>query len=61
MHKARSQGKIKTEKINKSCHPAGVLTKLLQGKEYAFKRGRLLGLRAKPSSSAAVATGASGA
>jgi len=61
----RSQGKIKTEKANKDRDLAGILTKPLQAKEYAFKRGCFLGLRvvppAKLSSSAAAATSASGA
>ena len=63
---ARSQGDIKTEKIDESFHPPDILTKLLQGKEHVFKRGRLLGPRAvppvKPSSGAtATAAGANGA
>ena len=45
---ARSGGKIKTAKICQSCHPAGILTKPLQGKEFEFKRARLLGLRTRP-------------
>ena len=65
LHVARSQGKTKTDLLDESCHPPGILTKPLQGKEYVFKRGRLLGLRvvppAKPSSGAATATSASGA
>ena len=65
MQEARAQGKTKTEKTDKGCHPADILTKPLQGKGYAFKRGRLLGLRiaplTKPSSSAAAAVGACGA
>ena len=65
VQEVRSQGKIKTKKIDESCHPAGILTKPLQRKESAFNRGRLLGPRvappAKPSPNAATATGASGA
>ena len=64
VQEARTQGKAKTEKISESCHPADILTKPLQGKECAFKRGRLLGIRvappAKPGSSKAAATGAGG-
>ena len=65
VQEARSQDKIKTEKTNEGCHPADILTRPLQGKEYAFKRGRLLGLRVVPpaelSYDAAVAMSASGA
>ena len=61
VQEARSRGKTKTRKIDESFHPADILTKPLQGREFVFKRGRLLGLKAvppaKPSSSAAVATG----
>ena len=46
---ARAQCKIKTEKIDEGCHPADILTKPLQGKEFEFKRGRLLRLRVTPS------------
>ena len=46
LQEARSQGKTKTEKTDESCHPPHIQTKLLQGKVYVFKRGRLLGLRA---------------
>ena len=48
---ARSQGKIKTEKTDGSCHLPGILTKPLQGKEYLLKWGRLLGLKAAPPAS----------
>ena len=62
---ARSQGKTKTEKTDKSCHPADIPTKPPHGKERMFKRERLLGLMvvppAKSSSSATAATGAGGA
>ena len=65
LQEARSKGKTKTEKIDESLQPLGILTKPLQGKEYVFKRGRLLGPRAvppaRPSSGATTATGASGA
>ena len=65
VQEARSQGKTKTEKANEDCDPAGILTKPLQAKKYAFKRGRFLGLRvvppAKLRSSAAAATSTSGA
>ena len=65
VQEARAQGKIKTEKIEKSCLPADVLTRTLQGKKFAFKRERLLGLRVAPptipSSSAAATASASGA
>ena len=44
----RSEGKIKTEKIDEGCHPADILTKPLQGKKFEYKRGRLLGLRVTP-------------
>ena len=45
---AKSEGKIRTEKIDQGCHPADSLTKPLQGKEFGFKRGRLLGRRVAP-------------
>ena len=45
---ARAEGKTKTEQVDQSCHPADILTKPLQGKEFEFKRARLLGLRAVP-------------
>ena len=45
---ARSEGKISTGKIDEGCHPAEILTKTLQGKEFGFKRRRLLELRATP-------------
>ena len=65
VQEARAQGKIKTETIDEGSHPADVLTKPLQERECAFKRGRLVGLRVapptKPSSSAAAAVSASGA
>ena len=61
---ARSEGKIRTEKIDEGCHPAGILTKPLQGKEFEDKWGRLLGFRvtppAGPSSGVGAAAGASG-
>ena len=61
---ARSEGKIRNEKINEGCHPAGIPTKPLQGKEFEFKRGRLLGLRvtlhARPSYGVGVTADASG-
>ena len=61
---ARSEGKIRTAKIDEGCHPAGILTKPLQKKEFEFKRGRLLGLRvtspAGPSSGVGAAADASG-
>ena len=48
VQEARSWGKTKTVKIHRSCHPAGILTKPLQGKEFEFKRARLLGLSTEP-------------
>ena len=48
VQEARSRGLIKTGKTNESCFPADILSKNLQGNEYALKRGRLLGLRAVP-------------
>ena len=48
MQEARSREKTKTKKIDEGCHPDDILTKPLQGREVAFKRGRLLGLRAVP-------------
>ena len=48
MQGGRSEGKIKTEKDDEGCYPADILTKPLQGKEFKFKRGRLLGHRARP-------------
>ena len=45
--------------LDESCHPPDISTKLLQGKEFVFKRGCLLGPKAtrplKPSSGAAMA------
>ena len=65
VQEARTQGKIKTEKIDKNCHPPGILTRPLQGKKFVFKWGRLLGLQVTPatksSSDAPLATEASGA
>lgn len=62
---ARAQDTTKTEKLDEGCHPADILTKPLQGKEFASKQERLLGLRVAPpaklSSSAAAAVSASGA
>ena len=54
---ARTQGKVKIEKSDGSCQPPETLPKPLQGKEFVFKRGRLLGFKptppAKPGSGAA--------
>ena len=36
---ARSQGKIKTGKVDEGSHPAEIMTKPLQEKECVFKRG----------------------
>ena len=61
---ARSEGKIKPEKTDEGCHPVEILTKPLQGKEFEFKRGRLVGPRftppARPSSNLDATTSASG-
>ena len=48
VQEARSGNKIKTVKIDPSCHSSDILTKPLQGKEFEFKRARLLGLRTGP-------------
>ena len=48
VQEARAQGRTKTWTIDEGCHPADILTKPLQGKEFAFKRGRLLELRFAP-------------
>ena len=40
----RVLGKIQTIKIDGSLHPAGILTKPLQGRGFVYKRTRILGL-----------------
>ena len=57
---ARSEGKVRTEKIGEDCHSADILTKPLQGKEFEFKRGRLLGLRVAPPREAELRRGRGG-
>ena len=48
VQEARTRGKVKTEKIDESSHPPIILAKSLQGKEFMFKRGHLLGLKPTP-------------
>ena len=43
---ARAHGKIQTMKIDESPHPADIPTKPLQGREFVYKRARILGLEA---------------
>ena len=48
VREAKAQEKAKTEKIDESFHPPGIMTKPLQGKVFVFKRGRLLGPEVAP-------------
>ena len=44
VQQARAHGKRRTMKIDEGLHPASILTKPLQGKEFVYKRARVLGL-----------------
>ena len=44
VQQARNHGKIRTFKIDENIHPADILTKPLQGREFVYKRARILGL-----------------
>ena len=44
VQQARAHGKIRTIKIGATIHPADILTKPLQGREFVYKRSRILGL-----------------
>ena len=41
VQQARAHGKIRTIKIDESVHPADILTKPLQGREFVYKRTRI--------------------
>ena len=44
VQQARAHGKIRTTKIDEAIHPADIRTKPLQGREFVYKRARILGL-----------------
>ena len=54
VQQARAHGKIQTMKIDESMHPAGILTKPLQGREIVYKRARVLGLEGSGAAAAEV-------
>ena len=48
VQEARAQGEVRAEDIDESSHLPDIITKPLQGKDFVFKRGRLLSLRVTP-------------
>lgn len=43
VQQARAHRKTQTMKTDEGLHPAGILTKPVQGREFVYKRGRVLG------------------